>query len=121
MNEDQPALYFESEQEWEAWLEENHEQSEGIWIKFAKKNSGIQSVSLSEAVEGAICYGWIDSRAASFDTAFWMLRFTPRRPKSRWSERNRETAIRLAAQGRLRAAGLKEVESAKQEGRWDTV
>lgn len=115
-----PIHYFETDQAWEAWLEANHARSEGVFVKFAKKNSGIQSVSFAEALETALCFGWIDSQAAGFDDSFWLLRFTPRTPKSKWSARNRETAFRLEAQGRLRDAGLKAIESAKQDGRWDT-
>jgi uncharacterized protein YdeI (YjbR/CyaY-like superfamily) len=115
-----PTHFFETDQAWEAWLEENHDRSEGVLIKFAKKNSGIQSVSSSEAVETALCFGWIDSQAASFDDSFWLLRFTPRTPKSKWSARNRETAMRLDAQGRLRDAGRRAIESAKQDGRWNS-
>lgn len=113
-----PTLSFKSQQDWEAWLEKNHAKSKGTWIKFAKKNSRIESVTLSEAQESAVCYGWVDGLAAPLNDAFWLLRFTPRRPKSRWSKTNRERAIRLAAQGRLKAAGLKAIESAKQDGRW---
>ena len=115
-----PTHFFETDQAWEAWLEENHDRSEGILIKFAKKNSGIPSVSFSEALETALCFGWIDSQAASFDDSFWLLRFTPRTPRSKWSARNRETAMRLDGQGRLRDAGRRAIESAKRDGRWNS-
>lgn len=116
-----PIRYFATDQAWEAWLEENHETAEGVLIKFAKKGSGIQSVSLEEAMDTAICFGWIDSQAASFDDSFWLLRFTPRRPTSKWSARNRERVLRLAEQGRLRDAGRRAIESAKRDGRWDSA
>jgi uncharacterized protein YdeI (YjbR/CyaY-like superfamily) len=118
---DLPIRYFDTDQAWEAWLEENHETSEGALIKFAKKDSGIQSVSLEEALDIAICFGWIDSQAASFDDSFWLLRFTPRRPTSRWSARNRERVLRLAEQARLRDAGHRAIESAKRDGRWESA
>jgi len=116
-----PTHFFETAEAWEAWLEDNHDRSEGVFIKFAKKNSGIESVSLSEALETALCFGWIDSQAASFDDSFWLLRFTPRTPKSKWSARNRETVLRLEAQGRLRDAGRRAIESARQDGRWNST
>jgi uncharacterized protein YdeI (YjbR/CyaY-like superfamily) len=116
-----PTHVFETDGAWEEWLEGNHDRSDGIFIKFAKKNSGIQSVSLSEATETALCFGWIDSQAASFDDSFWLLRFTPRTSKSKWSARNRETVLKLEAQGRLRDAGRRAIESAKQDGRWNST
>jgi len=116
---DLPTIHFESPQEWEAWLEENHATSEGLWIKLAKKDSGIASVSYQEALDAALCFGWIDGQKASFDDQFWLQRFTPRGPKSKWSQINREKANQLTAQGRMRARGLAEVEAAKRDGRWD--
>lgn len=118
---DLPVVTFSSADEFEVWLEENYETSKGIWLKFAKKGSGVPSVSRAEAVELALCFGWIDSQAKSVDDAYWMQKFTPRRPKSKWSRINRETAEALIAQGRMRPAGLKEVEAAQNDGRWDAA
>jgi uncharacterized protein YdeI (YjbR/CyaY-like superfamily) len=117
--QDLPIIPFESREVWEAWLEEHHETSDGLWLKIAKKDSGIDSVSYSEALDVAICHGWIDSQKASFDDRFWLQRFTPRRPRSKWSKVNREKATGLIEQGKMKATGLKEVEMAKQDGRWD--
>ena len=117
--QDLPIIPFESQEDWEAWLEEHHETSDGLWLKIAKKDSGIDSVSYSEALDVAISYGWIDSRKASFDEEFWLQRFTPRKPKSKWSKVNRKKATELIEQGKMKAAGLKEIELAKQDGRWD--
>ena len=114
-----PIIHFESQEDWEAWLQENYETSGGIWIKLAKKDSGIESVSRQEALDIAICYGWIDGQTASVDDNFWMQRFTRRRPKSKWSKINCQKATELIAQGKMKARGLEEVESAKQDGRWD--
>ena len=116
---DLPIIPFESQEDWEAWLEEHHETSGGLWLKIAKKDSGIDSVSYSEALDVALGYGWIDSQKASFDDKFWLQRFTPRKPKSKWSKVNREKATELIEQGKMKTAGLKEVELAKQDGRWD--
>ena len=113
-----PIIAFASHEGWEAWLEEHHDDSEGLWLKLAKTASGIDSVSKLEALEGAVCYGWIDSQAAAFDDDFWLQRFTPRRPRSKWSKRNRELAGALMQQGRMRSAGLREVQRAKEDGRW---
>jgi uncharacterized protein YdeI (YjbR/CyaY-like superfamily) len=118
MNSGQPPLAFASQNEWEAWLDVNHATANEVWVKFAKKGSGVDSVTVDEAQESALCFGWIDGRAASIDERFWMMRFTPRRPKSTWSAINRERVARLAAEGRLRPAGLREVEAAKHDGRW---
>jgi len=113
-----PVIYFESQAALEKWLEENHTSSEGVWLKLAKKTSGIDSVSYMEAVETCLCYGWIDSQKAGFDELFWLQRFTPRRPKSKWSRDNRDKATELIEGGRMRPAGLREVELAKADGRW---
>ena len=118
MKPDLPTLAFATQQDLETWLEEHHATSEGIWIKLAKKKSGVASVSLEEAQESGVCFGWVDGQARPLDHSFWLLRFTPRRPKSKWAKSNRERAIRLAAEGRLRRAGLEAIESAKRDGRW---
>ena len=114
-------LPFASAGAWEAWLEEHHASSDGLWLKFAKKGSGIETVSYAEALEAALCYGWIDGQKAGFDNEYWLQRFTPRRVRSKWSKVNREKATKLIEAGRMKPAGLREVERAKADGRWDAA
>ena len=114
-----PIIPFASREAWETWLEEHHATSDGLWLKLAKKGSGLETVSLAEALDVALCYGWIDSQADSFDDQHWLLRFTPRRPRSKWSKVNRVKVSRLIEDGRMKPAGLREVERAKAEGRWE--
>ena len=116
---EQPVVFFASPAEMEAWLEERGEASDGIWLKFAKKDSGIRSVVYAEAVEIALCHGWIDGQARRLDDDHYLQRFTPRRARSKWSKINREKAERLISEGRMRPAGLREVERAREDGRWD--
>jgi uncharacterized protein YdeI (YjbR/CyaY-like superfamily) len=118
---DLPILTFRSREEWGEWLGKNHENSAGAWLKFAKKGSGIESITHAEALETALCYGWIDGQADKVDADFWMCRFTPRRPRSRWSMVNRTKAEALIARGEMKPAGLREVERAKADGRWDAA
>ncbi|MDQ5818002.1 MAG: YdeI/OmpD-associated family protein [Actinomycetota bacterium] len=118
---DLPIIPFASRDAWEAWLQEQHATSEGLWLKFAKKDSGIETVTYSEAVEAALCYGWIDGQKASFDDHYWLQRFTPRRPRSKWSKINRQKATELIERGEMKPAGLREVERAKADGRWDAA
>ena len=117
----QPVLPFASAAEWEAWLEEHHATSGGLWIRFAKKGSGIPSVTRDEALEAALCYGWIDGQARSVDETAWVQKFTPRGARSIWSKINREKVEKLIADGRMRPAGLAEVERARADGRWDAA
>jgi uncharacterized protein YdeI (YjbR/CyaY-like superfamily) len=116
---EQPVLFFATPAALEAWLDEHDEESDGIWLKFAKKGSGIRSVVYAEAVEIALCHGWIDGQAKRLDEEHYLQRFTPRRPRSKWSRINREKAERLIAEGRMRPAGLREIERAREDGRWD--
>ena len=118
---DLPVLPFASRLAWEAWLEEHHASSPGLWLKLAKKESGVATVSYAEALEGALCFGWIDGQKGALDARFWLQRFTPRQPKSRWSAINCAKVAELVAGGRMRAAGLRQVELAKQDGRWDAA
>lgn len=113
-----PQIPFASAAEWEEWLEKNHATADGVWIKMAKKASGIPSVRHPEAIETALCFGWIDGKRVGLDERYFLQRFTPRRPRSNWSRINRETVERLIAEGRMRLAGLAEVERAKEDGRW---
>jgi uncharacterized protein YdeI (YjbR/CyaY-like superfamily) len=121
MADDLPILLFASKQDLEAWLEENHAGAEGLWLKIAKKGSGVESVDYAEALELALCFGWIDSQKRGFDEAFFLQRFTPRRPRGKWSQINRAKAEELIAAGAMRPPGLAEVEAAKADGRWDAA
>jgi uncharacterized protein YdeI (YjbR/CyaY-like superfamily) len=118
---DLPIMPFASREAWEAWLEEQHATSDGLWLKLAKKGSGIETVTFAEALDAALCYGWIDSQRAGFDGRFYLQRFTPRKPRSKWSQVNREKVAKLIEAGRMRPAGLREVERAKADGRWDAA
>ncbi len=116
-----PILELRSRLEWGDWLEENHGQASGVWLKFAKKGSGATTVTYAEAVEEALCYGWIDGQAARHDERYYLQRFTPRRPRSRWSQINCGRAERLIAQRQMKPAGLAQVKAAKDDGRWDAA
>jgi uncharacterized protein YdeI (YjbR/CyaY-like superfamily) len=118
---DIPTLAFENQREWETWLDAHHADTPAVWLRFAKKESGAVSITYAEAVEGALCYGWIDGQAAPVDDRYWRQRFTPRRAKSVWSRVNREKATALIAAGRMRPAGLWQVEQARADGRWDAA
>jgi uncharacterized protein YdeI (YjbR/CyaY-like superfamily) len=118
---DPPQIAFASAAEWEAWLEEHHAASDGVAVKIAKKGSGIASVAYPEVLDIALCFGWIDGRRNALDDRFFLQRFGPRRARSRWSQINREKAEALIEQGRMRPAGLAEVERAKADGRWDAA
>jgi len=119
--DDLPIIPFSSAGEMEEWLEGNHAGSEGIWLKIAKKGSGIASVNYAQALELALCFGWIDSQKRGFDERYFLQRFTPRRPGGKWSQINREKAEALIAAGTMRPAGLAEVEAAKADGRWEAA
>lgn len=114
-----PTKLFATPRAWEQWLDRNHGRSQGVWLKLAKADAGIESVTYAEALEIALLFGWIDGQKQSFDAQHWLQKFTPRRAKSPWSERNREIAMRLMKEGRMRPAGLAAVESAKSDGRWE--
>jgi uncharacterized protein YdeI (YjbR/CyaY-like superfamily) len=116
-----PKIAFPSPAAWERWLEDNHAASEGVWVKIAKRSVAIDSVRYPEVLESALCFGWIDGRREALDERHFLQRFTPRRPGSKWSRINRETADRLIADGRMRPAGLAEVERAKADGRWEAA
>ena len=119
--EDLPQLAFASAAEWEAWLEEHHADSDGVAVKIAKKDSGIPSVTYPDVLDIALCFGWIDGRRNALDERFFLQRFGPRRARSRWSKINRDKAEALIAAGRMRPAGLAEVERAKADGRWEAA
>ena len=116
---EQPVHSFATPDALGAWLDKHAEESDGIWLKLAKKASGIPSVVYADAVKIALCHGWIDGQAKRLDDDHYVQRFTPRRARSKWSKINRQKAERLIAEGRMRPGGLREVERAKQDGRWD--
>ncbi len=116
-----PIISFAAQQEWEAWLTEHHTDTQGLWLKFAKKGTGIASLSYAEALEGALCYGWIDGQKAACDDRYWLQKFTPRRPKSIWSKVNCDKATVLLASSRMHSAGIQQVELAKADGRWEAA
>jgi uncharacterized protein YdeI (YjbR/CyaY-like superfamily) len=118
---DLPVKRFRSKALWEKWLAAQHERSPGVWIEFAKKASGRPSVTYKEALEVALCYGWIDGQTAPVDETWYRQRFTPRRPRSKWSQINRAAVERLNAEGRLAPAGVRQMEAAKRDGRWDAA
>jgi uncharacterized protein YdeI (YjbR/CyaY-like superfamily) len=119
--QDYPELAFESAEAFEAWLRERHADEAGVWIRFAKKGSGIPSVTYAEALDAALCYGWIDGQARSVDESWYLQKFTPRRARSIWSKRNRDKVAALIESGRMQPAGLAEIERAKADGRWDAA
>lgn len=116
-----PILAPASALEWERWLEEHHRTSLGVWLKIAKKGSNAPSPTYAEALEVAICFGWIDGQKAAHDESAWLQRFTGRGPRSKWSRINRDHATRLSAAGRMRPAGLEQVELARGDGRWEAA
>ncbi|WP_110515669.1 YdeI/OmpD-associated family protein [Herpetosiphon llansteffanensis] len=116
-----PTLSFVDQAAWRAWLEAEHATSDGIWLKMAKKTTGIASINYAQALDEALCYGWIDGQKKSFDEQFWLQKFTPRGKKSIWSKVNRDHIERLTAAGLMHAAGEAEVERAKADGRWDAA
>jgi len=116
-----PTLWFATQPDWEAWLKDHHTDAKGIWLKVAKKDSGTFSVSYAEALESALCYGWIDGQKATGDDQHWLQKFTPRGPKSMWSKVNREKALALLASARMQPAGIRQVELAKADGRWESA
>jgi uncharacterized protein YdeI (YjbR/CyaY-like superfamily) len=116
-----PILPFESKKKWADWLAKQHDKSAGVWLKLAKKDSGIRSVTYEEALDVALSYGWIDGQKKGFDDKYWLQKFTPRGPKSIWSKINTEKAEKLIASGQMKPAGLKAIEAAKQDGRWDAA
>ena len=115
------VLPFPTADAWHRWLEEHHSSSPGLWVKIAKKGSGIDSVHYPDVLESALCFGWIDGHRRALDEDHFLQRFTPRRARSRWSQINRATAERLIAEGRMAPAGLAEVERARDDGRWDAA
>jgi uncharacterized protein YdeI (YjbR/CyaY-like superfamily) len=116
-----PVVQFKSSAEFRKWLQKNHAKSAGIWLRFFKKDSGQESIRYAEALDQALCFGWIDSQAKPFDESSWLQKYTPRRQRSGWSKRNTEHVERLTKSGAMTTAGLKEVTAAKADGRWQAA
>jgi uncharacterized protein YdeI (YjbR/CyaY-like superfamily) len=119
--QDLPTLPFGSAADFEVWLEAEHAVSDGIWLKVGKKTAPGPSVSYAEALEVALCFGWIDGQKRSFDADYWLQRFTPRKAGSKWSKINTEKADALVAAGRMRPAGQLQADKARADGRWDAA
>ena len=112
-------MAYPSAATWRRWLSANHKASTGVWIRFFKKSSGVSTVTYAEALPVALAHGWIDGPLKKYDDHSWIHKFCPRRPRSLWSKRNRDLAEALIKSGKMKPAGLKEVEAAKADGRWD--
>ncbi|WP_245423877.1 YdeI/OmpD-associated family protein [Methylovirgula sp. 4M-Z18] len=116
-----PILSFATAAAWEAWLAAQPRDCNGLWLKFAKKGAPIPTIAKQEAIDGALCHGWIDGQLDKFDAHYWLVRFTPRIAKSKWSAINRARALELIAAGRMQPAGLREIQAAQQDGRWENA
>ncbi|MFB9603752.1 YdeI family protein [Streptomyces roseofulvus] len=121
VTQDLEIVAFASAEAFEAWLGENHAVSRGIWLKLRKKGPGIVALDYAQALDVALCYGWIDGQKRSFDDRWWLQRFTPRTARSRWSKVNRDKVAVLIEQGRMRPPGQAEVDRAKADGRWEAA
>jgi len=117
----QPLIEFADREAWEAWLRAHHDDSDGVWLLLAKKGAPRTTVTQAEAVEVALCFGWIDGQAGRHDEHFWTQRFTRRRPRSKWSQINCRRASELIAGGKMQPPGLEQVELAKADGRWEAA
>lgn len=116
-----PVILFQSQKAWDTWLVEHSESSVGLWLRLAKKSANLESLSYPQAIEVALCHGWIDGQKKSFDEESWLQKFTPRGPKSIWSKINRAKAMALIEQGRMQPSGLAAIKQAKENGRWDAA
>ncbi|MEU6226956.1 YdeI/OmpD-associated family protein [Streptomyces sp. NPDC047042] len=121
MTQDVESISFDSAEDFEAWLAENHDTPAGIWLRLRKKSPGVEALTYAQALDVALCYGWIDGQKAALDDQWWLQRFTPRRPRSKWSKVNRNKVAALIEQGRMRPPGLAEIDRAKADGRWDAA
>ncbi len=118
---DKEILPFATQAKWRAWLLRHSHKSDGIWLKFFKKASGVKTITYAEALDEALCFGWIDSQVAKFDDQAYLQKFTPRRSKSLWSKRNRDHVVRLIKEKKMTPAGLTEIKRAKTDGRWEAA
>ena len=121
MAQDYPELPFDSAESWDRWLAENHESARGVWAMLAKKASGVPTVTYPEVLDIAISYGWIDGQRKALDDTYFLQKFTPRGPRSKWSKINCDKATRMIESGEMKPAGMREVERAKADGRWDAA
>ncbi|MEU6401273.1 YdeI/OmpD-associated family protein [Streptomyces sp. NPDC046985] len=121
MAEDLEISSFASAETFEAWLDRHHDSSPGIWLKLRKKSPGVVALDYAQALDVALCFGWIDGQKAKFDDEFWLQRFTPRKARSKWSKINRDKVTALVERGLMRTSGLAEVERAKADGRWEAA
>jgi uncharacterized protein YdeI (YjbR/CyaY-like superfamily) len=121
MTHSNPILTFCTQEEWEAWLEMSGQASSGVWLRIARKSAEHATVTYAEAVESALCFGWIDGQKQAQDEQYWLQRFSPRTAKSIWSSINRQKALALIDAGRMRPAGMQQVSAAKEDGRWDNA
>jgi uncharacterized protein YdeI (YjbR/CyaY-like superfamily) len=116
-----PVLDFADAQAWETWLATHGGKAAGVWLKIAKAGNSASSLTKAQAIDAALCHGWIDGQIDKYDEAWFLTRFTPRKRTSKWSENNRKRAEQLVAEGRVAPQGLAEIEAAKADGRWDTA
>jgi uncharacterized protein YdeI (YjbR/CyaY-like superfamily) len=114
-----PIIPFQTQKKWRDWLTKNFDKPDGIWLKLYKKDSGVKSINHGQALEEALCFGWIDGQAKGYDDLSYLQKFTPRRKRSTWSKRNIDIIERLAEEGKMHPAGIAEVERAKEDGRWE--
>ncbi|MFD7815451.1 YdeI family protein [Streptomyces sp. NPDC059785] len=121
VTQDLETVAFESAEAFRAWLGENHAVSPGIWLKLRKKSPGTVALDYAQALDVALCYGWIDGRKAKLDDRWWLQRFTPRTPRSKWSKANRDKVAALIEQGRMQPAGQAEIDRARADGRWEAA
>lgn len=117
----EPTLTFHTQAEWDAWLELNGRAATGVWLRLAKKGAAPPTISYAEALESALCHGWVDGQKQAQSEHHWLQRFTPRTAKSPWSRINKAKALALIAAGRMRPSGLREIERARQDGRWEAA
>src|ERR1700758_3866552 len=120
-NTSDPIRLFAAQKDWAAWLAKNHRTSKGLWLRLAKRDSGMRSVTYHEALEIALCYGWIDGQKRGESEQAWLQRFLPRSARSIWSKINREKAAALIASGKMKPPGLAAIEAAKKDGRWSAA
>jgi uncharacterized protein YdeI (YjbR/CyaY-like superfamily) len=113
------TISFQTQKKWRSWLSKNHSIVDGIWLRLYKKDSGIKSINHDEALDEALCYGWIDGQAKSYDEESYLQKFTPRRKRSLWSKRNRQKVEQFIKAGKMHSSGLKEIDAAKADGRWE--
>jgi uncharacterized protein YdeI (YjbR/CyaY-like superfamily) len=121
VGDEAPILELRSRAAWEWWLVKHAADEQGAWLKFAKKGAAVVTVTYAEALEVALCHGWIDSQVRAFDETFYLQRFTPRRKRSKWSRANRDAATRLIEEGAMKREGMRQVELAQADGRWDAA